>query len=310
MNMFGKRYLSMDAPEGSAAPTEASAPAQPAAAPAEQSAPASAPADTVSRSEYTSLQEQLGRAEGRAKQSQRLSSLTEQYGYSSLDSLADALQTSFSQNSQQQSQPSGYLSSREQPQQPQRDTHRSEEITPEMIDQRIKNQIGLNEAVSSHNLGREAEGKMIDQLLSSSDLADIFKDIEVGEYGSVFDAAYSGAGSAAAEIIASAIDNAIYGATERYGDDAPDQLRGKSMPLRDSAAFEQVQGRVLEGLKELAAMSVFAASKQGMTDSVPDQAEGEELTLSETKEKRAEQIRNWTQQAYDDEMNSGQPSSQ
>ena len=306
MNMFGKRYLSMDAPEGSAAPTEASAPAQTAAAPAEQSAPASAPADTVSRSEYTSLQEQLGRAEGRAKQSQRLSSLAEQYGYSNLDSLADALQTSFGQNSQQQSQPSGYLSSREEP--TQRQTHRSEEITPEMIDQRIKSQIGLNEAVSSHNLGREAEGKMIDQLLSSSDLSSIFEGVEVGEYGSVFDAAYSGSGSAAAEIIASAIDNAIYGATDRYGDDAPEQLRGKSMPLRDSAAFEQVQGRVLEGLKELAAMTVFAASKQGMSDAQPP-ADGQEVTLSDQKDERDEQIRQWAQQKFEDLDAAGNPAS-
>ncbi len=306
MNMFGKRYLSMDAPEGSAAPTEASAPAQSAAAPSEQSAPASAPADMVSRSELTSLQEQLGRAEGRAKQSQRLSSLAEQYGYSNLDSLADALQTSFGQNSQQQSQPSSYVP---QTQQTQRDTHRSEEITPEMIDQRIKSQIGLNEAVSSHNLGREAEGKMIDQLLSSSDLSSIFEGIEVGEYGSVFDAAYSGAGSAAAEIIASAIDNAIYGAADRYGDDAPENLRGKSMPLRDSAAFEQVQGRVLEGLKELAAMSVFAASKQGMSDAQP-LADGQEVNLSDQKDERDEQIRQWAQDKFNDLDSSGNPASQ
>ena len=307
MNMFGKRYLSMDAPEGSAAPTEASAPAQPPAATTEQSAPASAPVDTVSRSEYTSLQDQLGRAEGRAKQSQRLSSLAEQYGYSNLDSLADALQTSFGQQGQQQSQPSGYLSSREQPQQPQRQTHRSEEFTPEMIDERIKNQIGLNEAVSSHNLGREAEGKMIDQLLSSSDLSSIFEGVESGEYGSVFDAAYSGAGSAASEIIASAIDNAIYGATDRYGDDAPEALRGKSMPLRDSEAFEKVQSRVLEGLKELAAMTVFAASKQGMSE--PDPASGEEVTLSDQRDERAEQIRDWTQKHFEDIDSAGNPTS-
>ena len=306
-NMFGARYLSMDAPEGSAAPTEASAPAQPAAAPAEQPAPASAPADTVPRSEYTSLQEQLGRAEGRAKQSQRLSSLAEQYGYQNLDALADALQTSFS-NSQRSQESSGYYSPRENTQ-PQRETHRSEEITPEMIDQRIKSQIGLNEAISSHNLGREAEGKMIDQLLASSDFAPIFEGIEVGDYGSIFDAAYSGSGSAAAEIVASAIDNAIYGATERYGDDAPDTLRGKSMPLKDSAAFEQVQSRVLEGLKELAAMSVFAASKQGMSDAAPAAADGEEITLSDQKEERDEQIRQWAQQKFEDLGAAGNPAS-
>lgn len=308
-NMFGARYLSMDAPEGSAAPTEASAPAQPAAAPAEQSAPASAPADMVSRSEYTSLQEQLGRAEGRAKQSQRLSSLAEQYGYQNLDALADALQTSFSNSQQQNQQPSGYYSPRENTQ-PQRETHRSEEITPEMIDQRIKTQIGLNEAISSHNLGREAEGKMIDQLLASSDFASIFDGLEAGDYGSIFDAAYSGAGSAAAEIVASAIDNAIYGATERYGDDAPETLRGKSMPLKDSAAFEQVQSRVLEGLKELAAMSVFAASKQGMSDAAPAVADGEEVSLSDQKEERDEQIRQWAQDKFNDLESSGNPASQ
>jgi hypothetical protein len=306
-HMFGTRYLSMDAPEGSAAPTEGSAPAQPAAAPVEQSAPAPAPADMVSRSEFSSLQEQLGRAEGRAKQSQRLSSIAEQYGYRNLDDLADALQSS---NRQSDNRPSNYYSQADNNQQFQQEAPRSQDMTTEMIDQRINHQIGRNEAISSHNLGREAEGQLIAQLLGSKDFAPIFEGIDAGDYGSVFDAAFSGSGSAAAEIVASAIDNAIYGNTQRYGDDSPDQLRGKSMPLKDSGAFEKVQGRVLEGLKELAAMSVFAASKQGMTDSVPDQVEGEEIELSEIKERRSEQIKNWAQKTYEDELNVGNPSSQ
>ena len=47
-----------------------------------------------------------------------------------------------------------------------------------------------------------------------------------------------------------------------------------------------------------------------MTDSVPDQADGEEISLSDVKEQRAEQIKNWAQKAYEDEVQSGQPSSQ
>ena len=305
-HMFGTRYLSMDAPEGSAAPDSTPAPAQSEAAPVTQSAPAPPPADVVPRSEYSSLEQQLGRAEGRAKQSQRLTSVAEQYGYKNLDDLADALQTNWSQQSQPQS--TDYYS---QQQPAQRETHRSDFLTSEMIDDRISRQIGINESISSHNVGRESENSMISQMLASPEFSSIFEGIDQGEYGSVFDAAYSGAGSAAAEVVASAIDNAIYGATTRYGDDAPNNLQGKSMPLKDSAAFEQVQGRVLEGLRELAAMNVFAATKQGMADFVPTgrDAEGEEISLSDEKEKRAQDISDWAQQQFEDSAAPGTPAS-
>ena len=57
-------------------------------------------------------------------------------------------------------------------------------------------------------------------------------------------------------------------------------------------------------------MSVFAASKQGMSDAAPAVADGEEVSLSDQKEERDEQIRQWAQDKFNDLESSGNPASQ
>ena len=128
-------------------------------------------------------------------------------------------------------------------------------------------------------------------------------------------AAYSGGASAASELVASAIDNAIYGLSDRYGDDAPEGLRGRSMPIKDPAVFQKVHDRVMEGLKELSAMSVFAATQQGMTDPpveddpiAPVALSGDKMNTSEAREKRVEEMNSLIQQKFDD-LSSGPMSS-
>jgi hypothetical protein len=304
--MFSSRYLSPDAHESAGVPAEAATQVD---LPVSEGSVAPAP-DMVSRSDFNDLKEQLGRAEGRAKSAQRFSSAAESMGYKDLDKLADQMQQSAAQRKQYQDQMSQYQQSYAQQYYPQgyQQQHQyptAGGVTPDMIDDRISHRIGQNQATSSHDLGQEAEGQLISQFIASPDLAKIFNGIEVGEYGSAFNAAYSGAGSAAAEIVASAIDNAIYGSTDRYGDEAPDGLRGRSVPIRDPEVFQKVQNRVMAGLKELAAMSVFAVSQKGMTDPppgspIPVAISGDELSNSEAKEKRAKEISGFIQQSYND----------
>ena len=306
--MFGSRYLSPDAHDSAGVPAEAATPS-PTSAPAEPAAPA---ADMVSRAEYSQLQEQLSRAEGRAKSAQRLTAAAESMGYSDLDQLTDHMQQSAAQRKQYQDQMTQYQQAYAQQYYPQQ-YQQSQSVTPEMIDGRINQVMSITQANSAHELGREAEANFIGQMISSPEFSKIFEGVEPGEYGSVFNAAYSGGGSAASELVASAIDNAIYGLSDRYGDDAPEGLRGRSMPIKDPAVFQKVHDRVMEGLKELSAMSVFAATQQGMADpqemSQPVAVEGEELSPSDLKEKRAREISEWTQQRFEDAASAGQPSS-
>jgi hypothetical protein len=266
-------------------------------------------ADMVSRSEYSNLQEQLSRAEGRAKASQRLSSAAESLGYSDPNQLADYLQQSAAQQKQYQDQVSQYqqqqYAQQYYPQGYQQQQPQQSSVTPQMIDSRINQHIGVSQANSSHELHREAEQNFINQMITNPEMAKIFEGVEAGEHGNVFNAAYSGAGSAASEIIASAIDNAIYGLSTQYGDDAPERLRGRSMPINDPETFQKVQNRVMEGLKELSAMSVFAATQKGMSDPppadlLPVNFSGDELSNSEAKEKRAKEISGFIQSSYDD----------
>ena len=207
---------------------------------------------------------------------------------------------------QQQYYPQGYQQSSEQ------DTGN---ITSDMIEKKIAEAVGASQASSAHDLAREAESNLISKLITNPELAKIFEGIEAGEHGDVFNAAYSGGGSAAAELVASAIDNAIYGLSEKYGDDAPEGLRGRSIPIKDPAVFQKVQDRVMEGLKELSAMSVFAATKQGMTDPpveekpiAPVALSGDHLTTSEAREKRVEEMNSLIQQKFND-LSSGPLSS-
>ena len=301
--MFSSRYLSPDAHDSGGVPAEAATPmVSPASA-----TPAAPAADMVSRSEYNNLQEQLSRAEGRAKTSQRLSSAAESLGYSDPNQLADYLQQSAAQQKQYQDQVSQYQQQYAQQYYPQgyQQQQQQPSVTPEMIDNRINQHIGVSQANSSHELNREAEQNLINQMITNPEMAKIFNGVEAGEYGNVFNAAYSGAGSAASEIIASAIDNAIYGLSTQYGDDAPEGLRGRSMPINDPETFQKVQSRVMEGMKEISAMSVFAATQKGMTDPppaapIPVAISGDELSNSEAKEKRAKEISGFIQQSYED----------
>ena len=102
----------------------------------------------MSRSDYEGLQQQLSRAEGRAKSMQRLQSVAQQYGYKNVEEFADAMQNNF-QAEQQAPQPSGNFEVPDQ-----RPTSRSDYITEEMIDNRIDSRIRASETMSTHNMGQ------------------------------------------------------------------------------------------------------------------------------------------------------------
>jgi hypothetical protein len=296
--------------DGTGISTEAPAQPDPSSSPApsaETVAPASAPADGVSRSDYDGLQQRLSRAEGRAKSMQRLLSVAKQYGYNDVEEFADAMQNQY--QAEQAATPQPTQGNFESPDQ--RPTTRSDYVTEEMIDQRIDSRLKTSEMMSTHNTGRDSENQLISGLISSDNFKSIFGEVEQGDYGSIFDAAYSGAGSAASEIVASAIDNAIFGASEKYGTDYPENLQGKSMPIKDPAVIERVQSRVMDGLKELAAMAVFNASAKGLSDPKPvtEDAVGQEIDPKASEEDRQKAISEWAQGRYDDLSSPGEPAS-
>lgn len=321
--MLNTRLLSPDAPDGGGAP-EAPAPLPAPAAseattvPAPASdAPAPTEGNTVSRDQYDTLVEKYNRAEGRAKTSQRLASTAQQYGFADADDLARRLPTLLNQPAQQQPQPQqpenpGYYHG-QYSQQESRPSNHSDQITPSMIDERINSRLEFQTSINDHNLGRESENQMIARMITeSSEFKDAFSDLDAGDYGSVFNAAYSGGGSAASEIIASAIDNAIYGAAEKYGDNHPSHLQGRPIPIKDPVVIDKVKDRVIEGIKELAAMTVFAASKEGLVDSVMTDdsvSPGTDVDWFEAKDKRAKEIAAFAQQNFEKMANTGQPQS-
>ena len=104
----------------------------------------------------------------------------------------------------------------------------------------------------------------------------------------------------------------MYGQAQKYGDDAPENLRGKTMPINDPATMNTVRDRMVEGLKELAAMSVFAASKKGLqTAPSPEMAEsvGEDVPMKDTLKEMGEDVSKFSSSRFDDLMASGTPSS-
>jgi len=304
INMIRKLYFSPDVPDDiGAAPT-----------PQEDSAPVTEPATSpdmtnyVSRSEYDNLQTQFNRSEGRAKTSQRLLSLAQEMGYNDADSFAEALPGLVgNQKHNSTDTPENQYSTLDE----QRPSHR-ESPTLDDIDERISQRLGYQQAMNTHNLGREAEMQLITSIINDENFTDIFKDIEKGDFNNVFDAAYSGAGSAASEIVASAIDNVMYGMSSKYGDDSPESLQGKTKPITDPEVLSKVQSRVVEGLKELAAMSVFAASKKGLqTAPSPEmiESEGTEIPRKDTLTQLGENVEKFSAGRFDDLMASGMPSS-
>lgn len=308
--MIRNIYRSPDAPEGGAAPTpevdSAPAPVETAASPDMT--------NYVSRDEYSNLESQLNRSEGRAKTAQKLLSVAQQMGYPDMDTLAEALPGMMKQSPQQEAPKNvynQYPGGDEFYQEQQRPTHR-EGLTVEDIDSRISERLGHQQAMNTHNLGRDAESKLIASIMTDDNFSSIFEGIEKGEFNSVFDAAYSGAGSAASEIVASAIDNVMYGKASRYGEDSIENLQGKTIPIDDSEVMDQVRDRVVEGLKELAAMSVFAASKKGLqTAPSPEMAEsqGTDVPRKDTLEELGENVAQFSSGRFEDLMKTGQPSS-
>ena len=306
IDMIHKIHRSPDAPDGGAAP-----------APVEQ-APVTEPAASpdmsnyVSRDEYSNLQEQFNRSEGRAKTAQRLLSVAQQMGYSDMDSLADALPGMMTPPSQpQQNVYDQYPGGQQFQQEQQRPTHR-EGPSLEDIDQRIVEKLGIQQAMNSHQLGRDSERQLLASIIADDNFKAIFDGMEQGEYSSIFDAAYSGSGSAASEIVASAIDNMMYGQAGKYGEDSPENLRGRTMPITDPEVMNTVRDRVVEGLKELAAMSVFAASKKGLqTDPSPEmvESEGKDIPRKDTLDALGKDVANFSKGRFDDLMATGQPSS-
>ena len=104
----------------------------------------------------------------------------------------------------------------------------------------------------------------------------------------------------------------MYGQAQKYGDDAPENLRGKTMPINDPEVMNSVRSRMVEGLKELAAMSVFAASKKGLqTAPSPEMAEsvGEDVPMKDTLKEMGEDVSKFSSSRFDDLMASGTPSS-
>jgi hypothetical protein len=271
----------------------------------------------VSRSEYDNLQSQFSRSEGRAKTSQRLLSVAQQMGYNDADSFADALPGLMA--SQTTTQPQTFANQYpggEQFAESQRPTHRYEGPSLDDIDDRISKRLDVQQAINSHDLGRDSESQLIASIIGNEGaFGGVFNGVESGDFGSVFDAAYSGSGSAASEIVASAIDNVMYGMSSKYGDEVPENLRGKTMPINDPEMMNKVRDRVVEGLKELAAMSVFAASKKGLqTAPSPEMEEskgtGEEKTFDELIQERSDKVASFSADRFDDLMKSGVPNSQ
>lgn len=308
INMIYKIHRSPDAPEGGAAPTpiESAPVTEPAASPDMSS--------YVSREEYNNLQGQFSRSEGRAKTAQRLLNVAQQMGYSDMDSLADALPGLSNPQPSQQPQQNvydQYPGGRDFYNEQQRPTD-TEGPSLEDIDQRIVEKLGIQQATNSHEIGRESENQLLASLIADENFSSIFDGLEQGEHSSVFDAAYSGSGSAASEIVASAIDNMMYGNTTKYGEDAPENLRGRTMPITDPNTMNTVRDRVVEGLKELAAMSVFAASKKGLqTAPSPEmeQAQGFEFTEEHKREERETKLSDFANSRFGDLMGGGNPSS-
>jgi|SaaInl4_135m_RNA_FD_contig_31_1226873_length_2943_multi_24_in_0_out_0_4 hypothetical protein len=308
IDMMYKIHRSPDAPEGGAAPV-----------PVEQTPvtePAASPdmSNYVSRDDYDNLQGQFTRSEGRAKTAQRLLNVAQQMGYSDMDALANALPGMTAVQPSQQPQQNvydQYPGGQEFYQEQQRPTHR-EGPSLEDIDQRIVAKLGIQQAMNSHQVGRDSENQLLASLIADENFNSIFQGLEQGEHPSVFDAAYSGSGSAASEIVASAIDNMMYGNTSKYGEDAPENLRGRTMPITDPGTMDTVRDRVVEGLKELAAMSVFAASKKGLqTAPSPEmvESEGKDIPRKDTLDALGADVANFSTSRFDDLLSSGKPSS-
>ena len=309
INMIHSIYRSPDVPDTDAAPP-----------PVVDQAPATEPATSpdmsqyVSKEEYNQLQNNYNRAEGRAKSSQKLLSLAQQMGYSDADAFADAIPGLMASQQPQRMQEQTFQGQypNTQAQEEQRPTHR-EGPSLEDIDNRITERLGYQQAMNTHTSGRDAEAQLIAAMIGGEGaFGGVFDGIEQGDYASIFDAAYSGSGSAASEIVASAIDNVMYGMTQKYGDGTPENLQGRSMPINDPEVMNKVRDRVVEGLKELAAMSVFAASKKGL-ETAPspemESVEGSVFTEEDKREEREEKLAGFVGSRFDDLMGGGKPSS-
>jgi hypothetical protein len=266
----------------------------------------------VSKEEYNELQNNYNRAEGRSKSSQKLLSLAQQMGYSDADSFADAIPGLMSSQEQRQAPQTFQGQYPDMSEEEQRPTHR-EGASLEDIDNRITERLGYQQAMNTHTSGRDAESQLLTAMIGAEGaFGGVFDGIDKGEYSTIFDAAYSGSGSAASEIVASAIDNMMYGMTEKYGDNTPENLQGRSMPINNPEVMNKVRDRVVEGLKELAAMSVFAASKKGLETAPSPQmevAEGSVFTEEQMKDEREEKLSNFANSRFDDLMGGGSPSS-
>mgnify|MGYP003654168872 CR=1 FL=1 len=308
INMIHNIHRSPDVPDMGAAP-----PPEMDQTPATEPATSPDMSQYVSKQDFEQLQNNYNRAEGRVKSSQKLLSLAQQMGYSDADSFADALPGMMSSR-QQQTQPQTFAGQYPDVQQEDhRPTHRNDGPSLDDIDQRITQRLGYQQSMNTHELGRDAESKLITSIIGGEGaFGGVFDGVETGEFGSVFDAAYSGSGSAASEIVASAIDNAMYGMSSKYSDDSPESLQGRTMPISDPEVMNKVRDRVVEGLKELAAMSVFAASKKGLqTAPSPEMAESEgtEIPRKDTFAQLGENVEKFSTGRFDDLMASGMPSS-
>ncbi len=84
------------------------------------------------------------------------------------------------------------------------------------------------------------------------------------------------------------------------------------MPINDPATMNLVRDRVVEGLKELAAMSVFAASQKGL-ETAPsgtmEATEGFEFTEEHKREERETKLSDFANGRFDDLIGGNMPSS-
>ncbi len=312
INMIHSIRRSPDDPDMSAAPS-----------PEMEQAPASEPASSpdmsqyVSKSDFDQLQNNYNRAEGRSKGSQKLLSVAQQMGYTDADSFADAIPGLMSsqqpvQRQSQQTFQGQYPDMTEADNQ--RPTHR-EGPSIDDIDARITQRLGYQQAMNTHDMSRDSEAQLLSSMIGGEGaFGGVFDGIDKKDFGSVFDAAYSGSGTAASEIVASAIDNVMYGLSSKYEDGSPDSLQGKTMPINDPATMNLVRDRVVEGLKELAAMSVFAASQKGLETApskmMEDSAQGFEFTEEHKRDEREEKLSDFANSRFDDLIGGNMPSSQ
>jgi len=218
----------------------------------------------VPKADYDKLQGELGSANGRAKANQNIMDIARKNGYETADAFAEVL-PSILQPKKESSFEAQYPSNTD----TELDANQPSGLTLEDVNRHIDSTMSAREAASAHKSGKATETQLITAMLGEKEFKGVFKGLESGDSETIFSAAFSGKGSAAQEMVASAIENAVFGLTATYGDDAPEALRGRAMPITDPAIMAKAKARVIEGLKDLAAMSIFAASKKGI-DAAPD----------------------------------------